>query len=422
MEHRGRRSLVVLALVVATALTGCGWLQRGYDGGNTHSNDFEASITVDTVASLVEHTIPSAGDVLLVGDLIVGRDDWDLVAYDSNTCPRVDNGPCTEVWRYDLADVWSYSSDGVHIFLDTISGVVTLDRQGGVTWTWPETLVDPNSVGTGPGRSTVHQGQLVQYLATKRPDGKYDNKLAIFATAGCGTPTCAPRTVALDVGTPYAVAPSVFAENTAFLHHQGTLRAIDLATGSERWRAGLAGFVNGLAARDGRIHLYDEILGRWIVTFAVDGGPDCSGTPRLCQPIAVQATPGFAMEGATRDHVFGLLFTAGASGTEFHIVWHDRSCHGCQPVATSAGVGIPSPTDTLGVAGGVVFVHGEHAIHAFDEKATKGCSGTPKVCAPLWSAPLGNYQGGGPRIYGGRVYTGTVDGKVHVFSLPGDVG
>ena len=123
------------------------------------------------------------------------------------------------------------------------------------------------------------------------------------------------------------------------------------------------------------------------------------------------------MVAASRNHLFDIRYADGV-----HVVWHDRACTTCDPVATSAAIGSAAPISPVGVAGGVAYVLGDHDILAFDEAASEGCHGAPKVCDPLWSAPLGDVQSMAPRISGGRVYTVTPNTElIHVFSLPGDV-
>jgi hypothetical protein len=62
---------------------------------------------------------------------------------------------------------------------------------------------------------------------------------------------------------------------------------------------------------------------------------------------------------------------------------------------TNCSGGVRSPLWTAnGASGpvtvfaGVAYVAGGHGVLALDATAVKDCSGTPKVCTPLWSYPL----------------------------------
>ena len=44
------------------------------------------------------------------------------------------------------------------------------------------------------------------------------------------------------------------------------------------------------------------------------------------------------------------------------------------------------------------------------------CSGSPKTCSPLWSAPTGDFVDSSPAIAEGVVYVGSGDGSLYAFS------
>jgi outer membrane protein assembly factor BamB len=50
--------------------------------------------------------------------------------------------------------------------------------------------------------------------------------------------------------------------------------------------------------------------------------------------------------------------------------------------------------DGIAIAGGVVFVTDAEGVQAYDAAGVKNCSGTPKVCAPLWATST--YEATGP--------------------------
>ncbi|MDQ1462685.1 MAG: PQQ-like domain, partial [Actinomycetota bacterium] len=51
----------------------------------------------------------------------------------------------------------------------------------------------------------------------------------------------------------------------------------------------------------------------------------------------------------------------------------------------------------------------------FDAAGTVICSGSPRVCTPLWTAPR---DGLGVVVANGMVYLGSSDGNLYAFGLP----
>ena len=72
---------------------------------------------------------------------------------------------------------------------------------------------------------------------------------------------------------------------------------------------------------------------------------------------------------------------------------------------TSAPLGSTTTSPPI-VFDGKVFVGTWAGLQAFDANGVQGCSGTPKVCAPLWTAPGFGYQ---PFVHDGRVVAGGSD-------------
>jgi outer membrane protein assembly factor BamB len=77
------------------------------------------------------------------------------------------------------------------------------------------------------------------------------------------------------------------------------------------------------------------------------------------------------------------------------------------------------------VVNGVVYVSdATGTLSAFDAAGKTNCSGAPTSCAPLWTASLGANQSPGymstPAVYNGTVYVGTGNGKVQAFDATGN--
>jgi hypothetical protein len=98
----------------------------------------------------------------------------------------------------------------------------------------------------------------------------------------------------------------------------------------------------------------------------------------------------------------------------------------CTPLwtANEPGIGGESPT----VANGFVFTAGIDAtlhgrLYAFDAAAQNGCAGSPLVCTPVWRADLGAFAAGqAPAVANGLVYVATGTGVVRVFDAAGARG
>src|SRR5207237_1141420 len=67
-------------------------------------------------------------------------------------------------------------------------------------------------------------------------------------------------------------------------------------------------------------------------------------------------------------------------------------------------------------ANGTVYVGSDdHNLYAFDAAGRTGCSGTPKTCAPLWTAATGGAVNSSPAVANGVVYVGSDDDKLYAF-------
>jgi outer membrane protein assembly factor BamB len=74
------------------------------------------------------------------------------------------------------------------------------------------------------------------------------------------------------------------------------------------------------------------------------------------------------------------------------------------------------------VANGVVYVGSDdHNLYAFDAAGNISCSGSPKTCAPLWTAATGGAVLSSPAVVNGVVYVGSADGKLYAFDAAGNI-
>lgn len=126
--------------------------------------------------------------------------------------------------------------------------------------------------------------------------------------------------------------------------------------------------------------------------FSDSGSTGCTAVPGrgvTCTPMWTAALAGFAVGSPTvaNGTVFVSLADGSASGLE--LLAFDANgktgCTGtpavCTPLWTAPYGGGPAPT----VRNGLVYVVGLKVMTVFDATGTTGCSGLPKVCTPLWS-------------------------------------
>ena len=113
---------------------------------------------------------------------------------------------------------------------------------------------------------------------------------------------------------------------------------------------------HGPAVANGRVYVGNAV-------YDASGTTNCSGTPRVCDPLWRVAADG--------------PFPVVANGVEF------------------AGGAKPPSGDPL-------------RLHAFDATGTSQCTGrTPIVCAPLWTVDPGDPISGSPAIVNGTLYVAT---------------
>jgi outer membrane protein assembly factor BamB len=396
------RRLWVLGVVVALALavSGCDWAMFGYGPTHTGFNPGESAIGVDNVASLtllftadaqiaVFNTEPS----VVGGVAYLGSAPNNLYAFDakgSMNCAGPPTTSCTPLWT---------------------------DTTGG-----------ESAFG-----SAVVNG--VAYV------GSFDGKFYAFdahGTTNCsGSPAvCSPLWTA-TTGGPIETAPTV-ANGTVYVpSDDGTLYAFDAAgnhncsgtpkTCGPLWQAPTSGPIdsspavaNGsvfVGASDGNLFAFDAA-----------GKVGCSGFPKVCNPVrwypAVPAsTSAFFQSPSVVNGVLydsdnkGTLYAFDATGktncpTDVYGTTH------CAPLWTANIGGI---VESPAVANGVVYVGDSNDdLYAFDAAGMTNCSGTPKVCTPLWTAATGGQIRSAPSIANGVVYVGSMDHSVYAFDAAGN--
>ena len=181
------------------------------------------------------------------------------------------------------------------------------------------------------------------------------------------------------------------------------------ATGASTGVTNSPAVVNGVVYSSGGNDLY---------VFDAAGNTNCSGTPETCAPLwtasistdfNVQSSPAVVNGVVYVGSDNGKLYAFDAAG--------NTNCSGtpktCAPLWTaSTGSSVFS---SPAVSNGVVYIGSEDGnLYAFDAAGNKKCSGNPKACAPLWIAPVGAGIYSSPAVSNGVVYVGPQNGNGQV--------
>lgn len=166
-----------------------------------------------------------------------------------------------------------------------------------------------------------------------------------------------------------------------------------------------------------------------LYAFDANGTSNCSGTPKVCQPL--WTAPAGASHGPSSPTVnSGVVYLSsdqGNSDLEAFDAKGTTNCSGtpkvCQPLWTASAGG-----STPAVANGVVYVSSAPLstspgmLYAFSANGTTNCSGTPTTCSPLWAAAMGTTSTQvppSPAVSNGVVYGESADGKLYAFDAGG---
>jgi hypothetical protein len=281
---------------------------------------------------------------------------------------------------------------------------------------WPQLGGGPARTGYQPGETRIGVADVTK-LALKRtyqPAGGYE---------GASAPLIANGIFYIDSGGLLDAFDAT-----------GANGCVDIPTTcTSLWTAPTAGF-DGMTVADGKVFITDT---EGVQAFDAAGTTNCSGTPKVCDALwttSPSSSTGFLPGPGSPVVVNGVLYVPGSgdggipSQGGAYVAAFDpagsASCSGtpvvCVPMWTTSGV----PVSTAGggtpaIANGVIYIADGSTLYAFDATESAACSGTPKTCAPLWTATLSAGGATTVAVAGGIVYVGTEDSELYAFNAAG---
>lgn len=422
-----------LALVVAS----CGWDRPRFDAGNSGANPYESTISSANVAGLVKQRsttpdINSSQTVVVHRNLLYAG--INAFAVDGSSHCSGSPSVCAPLFRTagGAADV-----DGDSLFHGRsafdpagVSGCTGDPGTCSPLWTGgtgtPSGSVDPSTLHfTATVTSSRGSEVITGYGYSKTGD------------QGCGgTPkVCAPLWSAelysgSAAGGAYFAGPRdglIWDTVSTPLGSRLEARDATAGTGDVVWWAGLGQYGGGRPP----VLVGNLVIGNtrgtnaqgW-AAYRADGSGCSPGAPKVCtDPVWVtDAGPVGYTEGAIAV-AGGRMFRTDATTLKVYDVAGIENCTGsatktCTPLWTAATGGTTGPPAAPAVANGLVFVGADNgSVNAFDAHGVTNCSGTPRVCAPLWTGHVSG-QLGDVVVSGGRLFVPSSDGTVTVFGLP----
>ncbi len=161
-----------------------------------------------------------------------------------------------------------------------------------------------------------------------------------------------------------------------------------------------------------------------LYAFDAAGATNCSGAPKVCQPLWTGHTGGnvFSPIRSSPAVANGVVYAGSDRGLYAFDAAGVTNCSGtpkvCQPLwSWNGGTTIVA---SASVANGVAYLGSQdHKLYAFDASGTTNCSGNPKVCHPLWTGSTGDAIQSSPAVASGVVYQGSIDNKLYAFDAAG---
>jgi len=442
-------------VVVALLASGCDWPMFMHDAAHSGTS-VDTSIGVTDVANgpieawqadlgtLGQDPFTSS-PVVANGVVYIGTSDGRLMAFDATgvtSCTSASPRSCLPLWSTAMSSQAITSTpavaDGV-VYIGTQLGVVEGFDAAGVTscvGVPKECFPIWSSTNVGPITSSPVVANGVLYI------GSTDDDLYAFDAAGTTacTSDCPTRSAYRTSGRVIS-SPAVEGTTVYVGSDDGNLYAYDAdgvqGCDVERQCAPLWVGPTGGAVRsspsvvDGRVFVGSDDA--TLYAFDAAGRTGCGGTPTSCAPLWTAALPaGTESSPAVSNGVvyigsnvtateIGVLRAFDAAGVT-NCSGSPRTCQALWTSSTSSFVDQTPITVVNGVVYAVLKValfQARAQVYAFDEAAGNGsCSGTPKLCTPIWSdepADSGVLQSG-VAVANGYIYA--AGAQLHAWTKP----
>jgi outer membrane protein assembly factor BamB len=325
---------------------------------------------------------------------------------------------------YGWVSTWNTSTvpNGSYVLLSEAFGAGGSAFSAGVSITvnnasWPQLHYGPDRTGYQPNESTIGTANV----------GKL-SEVRTYPTNGTPSPPLIAN------GILYVITNQLYAFDAA-----GATDCSAAPTScTPLWTAPAANST-GMTIANGVVFVTDA---EGVQAYDAAGSTNCSGTPKVCAPLWQTSTntgsgPGFSPGTGSPVVANGVLYvpgygdglapnlggalvaafdTAGSKGCTVYNGFGDI----CVPMWTTTGVPESSSnTGSPAIAGGVIYI-ANSTLYAFDAAGSTDCSGTPKVCAPLWTAATsGGATYSAPAVANGTVYVGAWNGLLYAFDAAG---
>jgi outer membrane protein assembly factor BamB len=167
-----------------------------------------------------------------------------------------------------------------------------------------------------------------------------------------------------------------------------------------------------------------------IEAFDAAGATGCSGTPKVCQPLWQGPAPGLnGVSDSTPAVANGLVYVGARDGRLYAFdATGSTGCGGtpkvCQPVWTAVTTLNAEIDSSPTVADGFVYINADdEKLYAFDPVGVVNCTnGAPRACSPIWVAPIHLGGSASPAVARGILYVTSDDGVMLAFDAAGSRG
>lgn len=343
-------------LALGLILTGCDWSQLGFSTGHTSDSSNETTVNASNVSSLIQKFSASAGTSTVESQTMIANGVLYAVSGDGNLYAfNATGSQGCSGTPLTCAPLWSASIMASHSAPVVANGIVYVMGQGGLY------ALDANGKTNCSGSPIVCR-PLWQAPSSYPSGSPTEANGIVYISSGDGGGTLEAfdaNGVLNCTGAPKICSP-IWSSTALGL-------AIDYSVAISNNIAYAVGGASG--------------IGTTVYAFDATGTTHCSGTPKVCSPLW-QYSPDTQISGYPV-----------VSGSTLYI--------------DSAYVEQSPPFATTGT------------LEAFDANGTANCSGTPKVCAPIWQSASTFPAGLAPTVTGGTVFVPTISGPIAAFAATG---